>query len=138
MPRSVLSTLTSITRPIFTTIPSDQRGCRHGIILSHWTVEGTKVKDGTGARFWIETQPLGAKTTQDIVVRHTGTSPFDLPAVMTNAHCSASARSPAACRPPHGCGGALHGLNPSPSDPRTEGCQPRGASRNSRGSHAHP
>lgn len=86
------------------TTPSDHSGGRHVIILSHLTVEGTKVKDGMGVRFWTETQSLGVETTQDIVTKHTQISPFDLPLVMTNVHREASTLSPAACGHPQRCG----------------------------------
>ena len=53
------------------TTPSDQSGDRHVIILSHLTVEGTKVKDGMGVRFWTKTQSLEVETTQNFVTKHT-------------------------------------------------------------------
>ena len=53
------------------TTPSDQSGDRHVITLSHLTVEGTKVKDGMGVRFWNKTQSLEVETTQDFVTKHT-------------------------------------------------------------------
>ena len=124
MPRNELRTLNPSACPLFMTTPSEQSGGGHVIILSHLTVEGTKVKDGMGVRFWTETQSLGVETTQDIVTKHTQISPFDLPLVMTNVHREASTLSPAACGHPQRCGRGPLRQSELSLDPKKEGLKP--------------
>lgn len=58
--------------------------------LFHWTAEVTVVKDGTGARVRIETQPWGASYTPNTAITHTLIPGFSRPCVMAGAAGSAS------------------------------------------------